>query len=281
MNLPTPSSACSLTDNSKQTLALTLTAGKRTYSLDLTKASDRKHLSSLIQDADVIMQAFRLGSLERKGFGLEDIIEMSKKRNKGAVYLDLNCYGPDGYYAERPGFQQIADAATGCSYVCGKSLGFKEGTGVLPSLPIADMLSGAVAVLDVMLALRDRAKHGGSYHAFAALVAVDALQLTEEVGLYSPETVGKIQDKYEFGPMTPDLMVEELLYVLAEAWGKKSDILRRQGYMVNFPETPFGKNHAVLSPVVKYGNDDCSPRWMSGPVPYCYSESEGWADVLM
>ena len=81
MNLPTPSSACSLTDNSKQTLALTLTAGKRTYSLDLTKASDRKHLSSLIQDADVIMQAFRLGSLERKGFGLEDIIEMSKKRH--------------------------------------------------------------------------------------------------------------------------------------------------------------------------------------------------------
>jgi hypothetical protein len=224
------------------------------------------------------MQAFRLGSLERKGFGLEDIIEMSKKRNKGIVYLDLNCYGPDGYYAERPGFQQIADAATGCSYVCGKSLGFEEGTGVLPSLPIADMLSGAVAVLDIMLALRDRAKHGGSYHAFAALVAVDALQLAEEVGLYSPETVGRIQDKYEFGLMTPDLMVEELLYVLAEAWGKNSDLLRRPGYMVNFPETPFGRNHAILSPIVGYGNEECSPGWRSGPVPYCYSESEGWAE---
>jgi len=259
-------------------LALTLTAGKRTYSLDLTKDDDRKHLDQLVQGADVVMQAFRLGSLARKGFGLEDIVEMSKKRNKAAVYLDLNCYGPDGYYAERPGFQQIADAATGCSYVCGKSLGFEEGTGVLPSLPIADMLSGAVAVLDIMLALRDRAKHGGSYHAFSALVSVDALQLTEEVGLYSPETVGRIQSKFEFGPMTPDLMVEELLYVLATAWSKSSDILRRPGYMKTFAETPFGKNHSILSPIVKYGNDDCSPHWEQGPVPYCHSSSERWAE---
>jgi hypothetical protein len=229
------------------------------------------------------MQAFRLGSLERKGFGLEDIVEMSKKRNRGAVYLDLNCYGPDGYYAERPGFQQIADAATGCSYVCGKSLGFEEGTGVLPSLPIADMLSGAVAVLDIMLALRDRAKHGGSYHGFSALVSVDALQLTEEVGLYSPETVSEIQAKFKFGAMTPDLMVEELLYVLAEAWRKRSDVLQRPGYMTTFSETtfsetPFGKKHSILSPIVKYSNDECSPRWDHGPVPYCYSSSERWAE---
>ena len=257
-------------------MSLTLTTGKRTYSIDLTKDSDRKHVQELIEGADVILQAFRLRSLERRGFGLEDIVEMSKKRNKGAVYLDLNCYGPDGYYAERPGFQQIADAATGCSYVCGKSLGFEEGTGVLPSLPIADMLSGAVAVLDTMLALRDRARYGGSYYACAALVAVDAFQVIEEVGLYSPDTVKKNQDTYQFGPMTPDLMVEELLYVLAEAWGKNSDILRRPGYMTVFPETPFGKNHAILSPIVKYSNDDCSPRWTHGPVPYCQSSSESW-----
>lgn len=225
----------------------------------------------------MIMQAFRLGSMKRKGFGLEDIMDMAKKRNKGAVYLDMNCYGPDGYYAERPGFQQIADAATGCSYVVGKSLGFEEGTGVLPSLPIADMLSGAIAVLDVMLALRDRAIHGGSYHAHSALVSVDAFQVEEQVGLYSPETVSKIQSMYKFGPMTPDLMVEELLYVLAEAWGKNSDILQRPGYMTVFPETLFGKNHAILGPIVKYSNDDCSPCWENGPVPYCHSASESWS----
>lgn len=253
-----------------------MTAGKRTYSLNLNKASDRQHLQELIDGADVIVQAFRLHSLERKGFGLTEIIEMSKKRGKGIVYLDLNCYGPDGYYAERPGFQQIADAATGCSYVCGKALGFEEGVSVLPSLPIADMLSGAVAIIEIMLALRDRAKYGGSYHAFSALCSVDALQLTKEIGLYSPETVSKIQSSYQFGSMTPDLMVEELLYVLVDAWTKNSDVLRRPDYMVNFAETPFGKDHKILGPVVRYGNDDCTPRWTHGPVPYCYSSAEAW-----
>lgn len=227
--------------------------------------------------ADVIVQAFRLRSLERKGLGLQDLVELAKKRNKGLVYLDLNCYGQDGYYAERPGFQQIADAASGCSYVCGKAYGFEEGVSVLPSLPIADMLSGALGVLEVLLALRDRAQKGGSYHASSVLTAVDAIQLEEFFGLYSPETVKKIQDKFEFRPMTPDLHVEDLLYILAEAWSKRSDILRRDGYMVTFDETPFGKNHSILSPIVRFDNTDVNPRWNHGPVAYCMSKSETWA----
>ncbi|RMZ75090.1 hypothetical protein DV737_g5460, partial [Chaetothyriales sp. CBS 132003] len=173
---------------------VSLTAGKQTYPLDLTRAEDKKKLHSLKEGADVIIQAFRLRSLERKSFGLNDLLKMANKRGKGIVYIDLDCYGPDGYYAERPGFQQIADAATGCSYVCGKAYGFEEGVSVLPPLPIADMLSSAVGVIDAMLALRDRAKHGGSYHATVALTAVDAVQLVEEV--------------------------EELLIILCDAWKK-------------------------------------------------------------
>ncbi|KAG4256686.1 hypothetical protein FPRO03_03696 [Fusarium proliferatum] len=233
-------------------LSVSLTAGKRTYSLDLKVESDRQKLHELIGDADVIIQAFRLRSLERKGFGLDDVLRMAEKRGKGIVYVDLNCYGPDGYYAERPGFQQIADAASGCSYVCGRAYGFEPGTSVLPPLPIADMLAGAVGVIDTMLALRDRAKSGGSYHATVALTAIDAVQLKQEVGLYPPETVKKIQDTYKFAPMTPDLHVEELLYILSDSWAKHSDILNR-GYMVEF-ETAWGKSHNILSPIVQYEN---------------------------
>lgn len=255
---------------------MTLTAGKRTYPCDLTSQAGKAHLRGLLEGADVIIQAFRLRSLERKGFGLEDMLDMAHKRGKGMVYVDLNCYGPDGYYAERPGFQQIADAASGCSYVCGKAYGFDEGTAVLPSLPIADMLSGVVGVIDTMLALRDRATKGGSYHASVALTAIDAIQLEEEIGLYPPEIVKLIQDKYDFGPMTPDLHVEELLDVLGKAWGTRSDILQREGYMVNFEETAWGKNHAILSPVVHFENETTTPRWTHGPVPYCSSTNVDW-----
>ena len=259
-----------------QGLSVSLTAGKKVYSLDLNNKDDKARLQELVNEADVIIQAFRLGSIDRRGFGLEKIVEMAKKRGKGVVYVDLNCYGPDGYYAERPGFQQIADAATGCSYVCAKSLGFEDGVGVLPSLPIADMLAGAVVILDVMLALRDRANYGGSYHGFSVLCSVDSFQLSEEVGLYGAETVAKTQETYKFGPMTPDLMVEELLFVLLAAWLKNSDLLKRPEYMVRFAETPFGKSHTILKPVVNYENTDCNPYWLHGPVPYCYSNSAAW-----
>jgi hypothetical protein len=255
-----------------QPLALSLTAGKRTCALDLTVAADRERLRDLIKDADVVVQAFRQGALERKGFGLDQVLDMAVTRaggkGKGIVYVDLSCYGLAGYYAERPGFQQIADAASGCSYVCGKAYGFPEGTAVLPPLPVADMLSGAVGVIDVLLALRDRALVGGSYHASVALTALDTIQLTREVGLWPPSTVRKVQEKFRFAAMTPDLHVEELLYVLGDAWAKAPDqLLARDGYMVNF-ETVWATQHAILSPVVQYENTAASPRWDHGPVPY-------------
>jgi crotonobetainyl-CoA:carnitine CoA-transferase CaiB-like acyl-CoA transferase len=251
---------------------LTLTAGKRTCGLNLNKDDDRQHLEQLIASADVFIQAFRLRSLDRRGFGLNHVLEMANKRGKGVVYVDLNCYGPDGYYAERPGFQQIADAASGCSYICGKAYGYEEGTAVLPSLPIADMLSGAVGVIDVLLALRDRAIKGGSYHATVALTSIDTAQLEREVGLYPPHIVQRLQETYKFDKMTPDLMVAELLKVVYDAWNASTNLLKRDSLFVNFGETPFGKDHRILAPVTAFEKEKANPVWKSGPVPYCWEE---------
>ncbi|PCD31431.1 hypothetical protein AU210_011085 [Fusarium oxysporum f. sp. radicis-cucumerinum] len=101
-----------------------------------------------------------------------------------------------------------------------------------------------------MLALRRRAKSGRSYYATVTLIAVDAVQLEQEVGLCPPGTVKKIQGTYKFTPMTPDLHVGELLYILSDSWAEHPDILHR-GYMVEF-ETAWGK---ILSPIVQYENE--------------------------
>jgi hypothetical protein len=258
-------------------LQMSLTAGKYTCPLDLNKAEDRKSLHALMEGADVVIQAFRRRSLERKGFGLEDLLEMANKRGKGIVYLDLSCYGPDGTYSERPGYQQIADAASGCCYVCGQAYGFGEGVSVLPSLPIADMLTGLAGAVDVMLALRDRAKHGGSYHCDAALVAIDAIQVEPEFGLYPLDIVEKIQDKHGFAPMTPDLHVSDLLSVVIKAWAQTTDLLERKEFFSHFAESPFGKDHIILAPLVRYENVETSPYWKHSPVPYCQHPEVQWA----
>ncbi|KAF2171090.1 hypothetical protein M409DRAFT_51311 [Zasmidium cellare ATCC 36951] len=251
-----------------QFLSITLMAGKRVVQLDLTKASDRDQLLSILEDADVVVQAFRMKSLERKGLGLDDMVELAKKRNKGMVYVDINCYGPDGYYTERPGYQQIADCASGCSYVNGKAYGLDEGTSVLPSLPIADMLTGAVGTLVTLLAIRDRTKQGGSYHSHVALVSLDTAQLEQEVGLYPPQIVSQVQSKFNFAPMRPQHMVTDLLNIIIAGWrGNEEKVSEREEYYVEF-ETQFGKKHKILAPAWKFeGGEDVSPRWDWGPVP--------------
>ncbi|GKU14766.1 unnamed protein product [Fusarium langsethiae] len=172
-------------------MQLTLNAGKRTIAIDLRKPEEAALIKSLIADADVFIQGFRMNKMPKYGPGLNDILKMAGERGRGIVHVSENCYGPDGYYAERPGWQQIADAAAGSAYVTGKSLKLPNNEVVLPSLPVSDMTTGALGAVGTLLALRDRATKGGSYAVHASLVAVNTYALRPDVGLYSPETVAE------------------------------------------------------------------------------------------
>ncbi|KAJ5175303.1 uncharacterized protein N7482_001180 [Penicillium canariense] len=199
-------------------LQLTLNAGVRTIDLDLSNDGDVARLKELVDDADVFIQGFRPGTLERKGFGLHKILQVASRRGKGIVYVEENAYGPDGPFYERPGWQQIGDAASGASFVTGRSLGYTDGTSVLPPLPISDMTTGLVGALGTLMALRDRARNGGSYRVLSSLVAADAISLQPEIGLYSPEVVRKNEETFEWEVMEPSQYVSELLMVVMNGW---------------------------------------------------------------
>lgn len=184
---------------------------------------------------------------------------------------DENCYGPDGVYHERRGWQQVADAASGCEYVMGRAFGFPEGQGVLPSLPIADMSTGAVGAVTVLSMLRDRARFGGSYRGCAALTAYQVLTVSKEVGLYQPEIVQEIQKKYKFKPITSDIHVIELYYDIMEAWKANSDLVSDERYYTHFDNSVYGKDLRVLKPLVEYTNSEHTPHWTGPPVPFCHS----------
>lgn len=247
-----------------------LMAGKTTVNLDLDEPGDHARLMQLFEEADVILQGYRLRSLERRGFGLEASLKIANKRGKGIVYVDENCYGPDGYYAERPGWQQVADAAAGSSYVMGQAFGCPKGQGVLPSLPISDMSTGILTALTIMCAIRDRAKYGGSYHGHSALTAYNMATLDPEVRLYQREIVHKIQNIYHFRPWSSDAHVAPLYYDIVEAWDRNSNLLKDEKYYVHFPDSVFGADLRVLAPVVRYDDKKTTPRWTSPPVPFCH-----------
>ncbi|KAF5608292.1 transferase family III [Fusarium subglutinans] len=255
-----------------------LMAGKITIDLDLEDPADHKRLMQLFEQADVILQGYRLGSLARRGFGLEAALELANKRGKGVIYVDENCYGPDGYYAERPGWQQVADAAAGSSYVMGQSFGCPKGQGVLPSLPISDMSTGILTALTIMCGIRDRAKFGGSYHGHASLTAYNMATLDPEVRLYRREVVQKISDRYQFPTWSSDVHVAPLYYSILDAWGTNSELIKDEKYYIHFPDSVFGSDLRVLGPVVQYDKEEYSPKWNSPPVPFCHHEFRLFSD---
>ena len=235
-------------------------------------------MEQLVSTADVILQGYRLRSLERHGFGLQHCLDLANRRGKGIIYLDENCYGPDGYYAERPGWQQVADAAAGSSYVMGKAYGCPDGQGVLPSLPISDLATGVVSAVAVMGMLRDRTRVGGSWHGTASLAAYNAATLEEWVGLYQPEIVKKIQANYHFPSMNSEHHVIELFFMVYEAWNKAGkegrNLTKEEGYYTYFRNSVFGKNLRILAPMVRYDDPEMSPRWTSPPVPFCHHKGD-------
>lgn len=201
---------------------------------------------------------------------------MAGNRGKGIVYVEENCYGPDGPYHERPGWQQIGDAASGSSYVMGRSLGFNDGTSVLPPLPISDMTTGLVGALGALLALRDRARHGGSYRVASSLVKADAIALEPEIGLYSPEVVEKSNQLFKWGHISPSHFVLEILSVVMDGWKRVFPQYFESGpqsLMTSFPEGPWG-HMQNLKPVVQLSDYSLTPRWLTSSVPFCYHSQD-------
>jgi hypothetical protein len=83
--------------------------GKHAADLDLKTREGREVFEALLADADVLVDGYRPGALDRLGYGASALAALAEKRGKGIVYVNENCFGYEGEWACRPGWQQIAD----------------------------------------------------------------------------------------------------------------------------------------------------------------------------
>jgi len=135
--------------------------GKKTTYLDLGSKGDRARALELVRGCDVFVQGFRWGSLIRHGFGPEDL----QRINPHLIYVDVNAYGFQGPWAERRGWEQLAQAATGLASVHSAKLGKSA---LIPAY-FNDYGSGCLGALGVLAALLRRAAEGGSWLVRVAL----------------------------------------------------------------------------------------------------------------
>ena len=118
---------------------------KRTIALDLKTDADLDVLLRLIDDADVLVENFRPGTLERLGLGPDTLLA----RRPSLVITRVTGFGQDGPYASRPGFATIAEAMSGLSAISGEP----DGQPMLPAIALTDEVTGLVAAFATLVAV--------------------------------------------------------------------------------------------------------------------------------
>ena len=116
-----------------------------------------RKLHELVKDADIFLEGYRPGSMEKHGFGPADLL----KDKKGLIYVSVDCFGPGGVYSNRAGWDQVAQAVTGIAVTEGELE--KAGQPRLTPVYACDFLTGFMGAFGAMVALRRRAIEGGSY----------------------------------------------------------------------------------------------------------------------
>ncbi len=126
---------------------------KKSVTVDLRTSEGQGIVRRLAKDADVVIENFRPGTLEKWGLGYERLAA----ENSGLVMLRLSGFGQSGPYRDQAGFGAIGESMGGLRYVTG----FPDRPPVRPNLSIGDALAALHGVIGVLMALRHRATKGG------------------------------------------------------------------------------------------------------------------------
>ena len=119
---------------------------KRTIALDLKSPEDLELLLRLVSDADVLIENFRPGTLERLGLGPDVLLALKP----ALVITRVTGFGQTGPYRNRPGFATIAESMSGLASISGEP----DGQPLLPAIALTDEVTGVVAAFATMVALR-------------------------------------------------------------------------------------------------------------------------------
>src|SRR6202045_5298223 len=132
---------------------LIMNRNKRGIALDLKSEAGRRALFRLLENADVLIENYRRGTMERMGFGYETL----HASNPRLIYCSISGFGRTGPYADRGGFDVVTQGMSGLMSITG------EGPGCPPvklGAPVTDITAGILGCVGILAALHSRASTG-------------------------------------------------------------------------------------------------------------------------
>lgn len=150
-------------DRGVSTYYLSCNRNKRGMCIDLRNPEGLTTIQQLIDDADVVIENFKPGTLQSMGLGYEVL----SARNPRLVMGSINAFGADGPMSSWPGFDQIAQGYSGLMSLTG----FVDGDPTRTGTAIGDLTSGMWLVTAVLAALLERERTGRGQHVSTSLLA--------------------------------------------------------------------------------------------------------------
>jgi len=135
--------------------------GKQSLSIDLKTAEGKEAIYRLVDKADVVLESYRPGVMEKLGLDAETLID----RNEQLVYCSISGFGNSGPYKDRPAYDPIAQALSGVMHMTGNPDRKPSRVGA----PLIDLGTATNAVLSIMMALHERERTGKGQRVEASL----------------------------------------------------------------------------------------------------------------
>jgi crotonobetainyl-CoA:carnitine CoA-transferase CaiB-like acyl-CoA transferase len=157
---------------------LAMNRNKRSIVLNFKEPSGIEAMKKLVESADIMIENYRTGVMERLGLGYEDL----KAINPGIIYCSISGFGRTGPYAKRGGYDLIAQAMSGIM----SFTGVPDTPPVKAGVPIADMNAGMFSVYGILTAYINKLKTGeGQYLEISLLEAALAYTVWESAGYFA------------------------------------------------------------------------------------------------
>lgn len=141
-------------------------AGKRSITVDLKKPEGKEVLRRLVRTADVLVENFRPGVMQRLGLGYDELLA----DNPRLVYCAISGFGQDGPLRDLPAYDQIIQGMSGTMSITGAP----DNAPYRVGYPMADTIGGMTAAFAIAAALADRQRTGGTFIDVSMLEAVMA-----------------------------------------------------------------------------------------------------------